>query len=95
MMFMFSALFLFSSCSNDQGTSNISNVELREEMRNFVIGISKYSKAQNPNFLIVPQNGIELITKMARKMVPFTLPISMLSMHMGRKIYFLAMTMIT
>ena len=67
MMFMFSALFLFSSCSNDQGTSNISNVELREEMRNFVIGISKYSKAQNPNFLIVPQNGIELITNNGEK----------------------------
>lgn len=31
-------------------------------MRNFVIGISKYAKAQNPNFAILPQNGIDIIS---------------------------------
>lgn len=36
--------------------------DYRQEMRNFVIGISQYAKAQNPQFAIIPQNGIELIT---------------------------------
>lgn len=31
-------------------------------MREFVIGISQYSKSTNPNFLIIPQNGIELVS---------------------------------
>jgi len=37
-------------------------IDYREEMRNFVSGISQYAKAENPQFLIIPQNGIELIT---------------------------------
>ncbi|SFD15734.1 cysteinyl-tRNA synthetase, unknown class [Chitinophaga sp. CF118] len=37
-------------------------IDYRAEMRNFVIGISQYAKAQNPQFAIIPQNGIELIT---------------------------------
>lgn len=31
-------------------------------MREFVIEISSYSKAANPDFIIIPQNGIELIS---------------------------------
>jgi cysteinyl-tRNA synthetase len=37
-------------------------IDYRQEMRNFVIGISQYAKAQNPKFAIIPQNGIELIS---------------------------------
>lgn len=37
-------------------------IDYREEMRKFVIGISQYAKAQNSQFAIIPQNGIELIT---------------------------------
>jgi cysteinyl-tRNA synthetase, unknown class len=37
-------------------------VDYRTEMRNFVIGISQYTKARNAQFAIIPQNGIELIT---------------------------------
>ncbi|KAA2244815.1 hypothetical protein F0L74_02285 [Chitinophaga agrisoli] len=37
-------------------------IDYREEMRNFVTGISQYAKTTNPQFLIIPQNGIELIT---------------------------------
>jgi cysteinyl-tRNA synthetase, unknown class len=37
-------------------------IDYREEMRKFVIGISQYAKAQNAQFAIIPQNGIELIT---------------------------------
>ncbi len=32
-------------------------------MRDFVIGISQYAKTQKPGFIIIPQNGIELVTK--------------------------------
>jgi cysteinyl-tRNA synthetase len=38
------------------------DVDFRREMREFVIEISKYAKGQKPNFIIIPQNGIELIT---------------------------------
>ncbi len=31
-------------------------------MRDFVIGISNYSRLSDPDFIIIPQNGIELIT---------------------------------
>lgn len=37
-------------------------MDYRQEMRNFVIGISKYAKAANRNFAVIPQNGIELIS---------------------------------
>ena len=34
----------------------------RQDMRDFVIGISQYAKAKTPGFAVIPQNGIELIT---------------------------------
>lgn len=37
------------------------NVDFRQEMRNFVIAISNEAKTHKSNFLIIPQNGIELI----------------------------------
>lgn len=47
-------LFLFS-CKKEQKTS-----EAALKMQDFVIQMSMYCKAQNPNFLIIPQNGIQL-----------------------------------
>ena len=41
---------------------DLKNVNFREEMRTFVGEISIYAKEQNPGFIIVPQNGIELVT---------------------------------
>jgi len=38
------------------------NMDYRQEMRNFVIELSEYSKNINENFIIIPQNGQELIT---------------------------------
>jgi uncharacterized protein (TIGR01370 family) len=35
--------------------------ELRQEMIDFVIGISEYAKAQNPDFAIIPQNAVGLL----------------------------------
>jgi cysteinyl-tRNA synthetase, unknown class len=46
-----------SACDND-----IDPV-YRQRMREFVIGISNYARTINPDFLIIPQNGIELVTE--------------------------------
>ncbi|PJI84348.1 uncharacterized protein (TIGR01370 family) [Yoonia maricola] len=35
--------------------------ELRQEMIDFVIGISEYAKAQDPDFAIIPQNAVGLL----------------------------------
>ncbi|MBK0383659.1 endo alpha-1,4 polygalactosaminidase [Pedobacter sp. SD-b] len=63
-------IFLLSvSCKNgDSAKLNLMNNppptgrDFKQDMRDFVIGISKYAKAENKNFAIVPQNGIELVT---------------------------------
>jgi cysteinyl-tRNA synthetase, unknown class len=49
-------LIILFSCSKD----NV--MDYRQEMRNFVIGISQYAKGLIPNFLVIPQNGIEIVT---------------------------------
>ena len=37
-------------------------MDVREEMREFVIGISAYARTRNSSFIVIPQNGIELVT---------------------------------
>lgn len=60
---IFLAIFLiFSSCNNGDDEDSDNETEYKQRMREFVIGISQYSKAINPNFIIIPQNGIELVT---------------------------------
>lgn len=55
--------FIFSCKNNDDnGTDNNNETEYKQEMRDFVIGISQYAKFINPNFSIIPQNGIELVS---------------------------------
>jgi len=49
---------IISSCNKD----DIPDLDFRQEMRDFVIGISTYSNNLHPGFIIVPQNGIEMIT---------------------------------
>jgi cysteinyl-tRNA synthetase len=46
------------ACSDDLPD----NIDLREEMREFVIGISKYAKTFDVDFVVIPQNGIELVS---------------------------------
>ena len=55
--------FLFWNCgeNTDDGNSNATNQTARQDMRDFVIGISRKAKSANPGFAIIPQNGIELI----------------------------------
>lgn len=38
------------------------DVDAPQEMRDFVVGLSSYAKQQVPGFIIVPQNGQELLT---------------------------------
>ncbi len=40
-----------------------SAIDYREEMRRFVIAISQYGKKFDKNFIVIPQNGLELITE--------------------------------
>lgn len=54
------ALLLLLSCNNID--PDLKNVNFREEMRTFVGEISVYAKNQDPDFIIVPQNGVELVT---------------------------------
>jgi cysteinyl-tRNA synthetase, unknown class len=55
-------LFILISCNNDKDENSSADMDYKQEMRDFVIGISKYAKTSNANFLIIPQNGIELVT---------------------------------
>lgn len=58
-IFIFS---IFSSCNKDEDLPPDNTIDHKQKMREFVIGISEYSKAINSNFYIVPQNGIELVS---------------------------------
>ena len=48
-------IILGCSCKKEEKTKNAAT-----KMQEFVIEISNYSKSINPNFIIIPQNGIEL-----------------------------------
>ncbi|MCB9232810.1 MAG: endo alpha-1,4 polygalactosaminidase [Bacteroidia bacterium] len=52
-------LALFSSCRK---TDPNAPDDYKQAMRDFVESISVYTKNQDPNFLIIPQNGQELVT---------------------------------
>lgn len=64
--YLFLALFfiMITSCGDDDDEDNQEGVgsEYKQEMRNFVQGISSYSKAINSSFVIIPQNGHELVS---------------------------------
>jgi cysteinyl-tRNA synthetase len=51
-------LILLISCTKE----DYPGVDFRQEMRDFVIGISHYSRVYKPGFIVIPQNGIELAT---------------------------------
>ena len=60
---LFSMLLIASlSCSKDDDNEPPSGIDFKQEMRDFVIGISQYAKLNKSNFIIIPQNGIELVT---------------------------------
>ncbi len=56
-------LVLFFGCNNDDNSIDPSQSNYRDDMRSFVENISTYAHSKNANFIIIPQNGIELITQ--------------------------------
>jgi len=52
-------IFTLSFCKKDETDTNI---DYKNEMREFVQNISAYSKAINSDFIIIPQNGHQLVT---------------------------------
>lgn len=38
------------------------SINYRQQMRDFVQTLSTYAKEHNPNFIIIPQNGVELVS---------------------------------
>ncbi|MDI1255681.1 MAG: endo alpha-1,4 polygalactosaminidase [Flavobacterium sp.] len=53
---------LLVSCSKSDTDTPAEVRDYKQDMRNFVIGISQYAKAIDPSFAVIPQNGIELVT---------------------------------
>ena len=60
-LFILTILLLFS-CKKEEREYTYKDIDFKEEMRNFVIGISDYAKNNNDNFVIIPQNAVKLIT---------------------------------
>jgi len=58
----FVAIMMSSFICNDNTTDPEDERDYRQEMRDFVQGISAYAKGINSNFLIIPQNGHNLLT---------------------------------
>lgn len=59
----FTIISIFFSCNENSSESIYDSVDFKQEMRDFVIGISEYSKGMDTGFCIIPQNGIELVTQ--------------------------------
>ncbi len=53
---------VIQACKKD-AASLPSSSDYKQEMRDFVQQISSHSKAINPDFIIIPQNGAELVSK--------------------------------
>ena len=56
-------LYAFMACSSDSENVSSEDIDYKQEMRQFVIGISGYARATQINFITIPQNGIELVTE--------------------------------
>lgn len=55
---------VFAGCENSDSDSDINNEnrDYKQEMRDLVIGISQKARIYKPDFIVIPQNGIELVT---------------------------------
>lgn len=58
---MLAILISCDSTDSDSGNNN-ENRDFKQDMRDLVIGISQKGKALHPGFVVIPQNGIELVT---------------------------------
>ncbi len=55
-------LLTLSSCHKIKRAYTYDDIDFKAEMRKFVIHISDYGKIQKPGFIIIAQNGVELLT---------------------------------
>lgn len=57
--------FLLFAIVSDGGSNTNSSTtrDYRQDMRNFVQAISAYGEENIPNFIIIPQNGLEIVTQ--------------------------------
>ena len=64
---IFSSLIILCTCNkdNERNDSSIGETIYKQRMREFVIGISQYTKSFDDDFLVIPQNGIELVSSNA------------------------------
>ncbi len=56
------SIISFTSCSKVDENPLSSKMDYKQEMRCFVKNISTYAKGINPDFAIIPQNGVELVS---------------------------------
>ena len=63
LLYLYAALLL-SGCNHaDDGTGiDNSGIDYKQQMRDFVMGISAKAKTARPGFAVIPQNGIELVS---------------------------------
>ncbi|PKD16975.1 hypothetical protein APR41_05925 [Salegentibacter salinarum] len=54
---------LLFSCGEYEAQESNKNIDYRQEMREFVIEISETAKAEDPNFIVIPQNGVQLLAR--------------------------------
>lgn len=50
-------LFLLFPVSCQKNSEDISSIDYRNEMRQFVINIAQYARNVDPDFIVIPQNG--------------------------------------
>lgn len=64
MAFLVITIILMSRCdNNDTDQEQTTERNYRQDMRDFVQGISAYTKGIKSNFIVIPQNGHELLTE--------------------------------
>ncbi|MDJ1467606.1 endo alpha-1,4 polygalactosaminidase [Xanthocytophaga flava] len=64
--FLLISLLISTSCKKDDfsdSNADLSGIDFKQEMRNFVQGISTYSKSIKAGMLIIPQNGHQILTQ--------------------------------
>jgi cysteinyl-tRNA synthetase, unknown class len=54
---------IFCNCKKNDEEDNAGDTSYRQSMRKFVQNISSYAKAKKSGFIVIPQNGQELVTE--------------------------------
>lgn len=54
---------LLAACSGDDLGLDPTQRDYRQDMRSFVQSIATYTRSINPNFVVIPQNGHQLLTQ--------------------------------